>query len=59
MSTQITSITPPNLELVKLRLTYNDAEQPRKKRQKYKITIELSVESDSSDESNELVASKT
>jgi hypothetical protein len=44
--TELTSITPPDLELFKAYLQYRDVKQQLKrykKPQKYKITIELSL----------------
>ena len=50
-TTPIISVTPPNLLLVKAHLTYSNSVQATiAKQPKYKITIELSVESDSSED---------
>ena len=53
--TDITSVTPPDIELWKAYLTYRDVKQQLKKYKKqprYKIKIELSVISSSSEEWN-------
>ena len=55
-TTEITSITPDHLELFKAYLTYRDVKQQLKrykKQPKYKITIELSISSNSEEYSAE------
>ena len=55
-TTPITSISPPDLELWKAYLTYRDVKQQLKKykkQPKYKITIELSISSNSEEYSAE------
>ena len=55
-STPITSIAPDHLELFKAYLTYRDVKQQLKKykkQPKYKITIELSISSNSEEYSAE------